>query len=310
MYLIGALFQLLFAFALPVTSVGNTALVPAAERTSPPPVVRRVRSDEVGVAVTAKGAIVSDAASGDVLFQKNADQVQSIASLTKLMTALVVQEVGVSFDQEITIESADMRGGGVEHFIPGEVVRVRDLWFASLVSSSNTATAALVRATGISEELFVRRMNEKALRLGMVSAQFVEPTGLDTRNMASPRDVLVLVRTAFAMDAIRQAVTSEEYAVTPVVSKATSPRILRTTDQLLGTFLSEAPYAIRGGKTGSLGDDVGYHLAVAISRDGQQQIFVVVMGSSTPTERFQDAKALAVWTFDAHVWESTITNRD
>lgn len=310
MYLIGALFQLLFAFALPATSAATTTLVPAAQRVPPPPIVRRVQTDEVGVSVTAKSAIVADAASGDVLFQKNVDDVQSIASLTKLMTALVVQEVGVSFDQEIVIESADIRGGGVEYFIPGEVVRVRDLWFASLMSSSNTATAALVRATGISEELFVRRMNEKAVRLGMTSAQFVEPTGLDARNTASSRDVLALVRTAFAMDAIRQAVTAEEYSATPVVSKAASPRLLRTTDQLLGTFLSEAPYAIRGGKTGSLGDVIGYHLAVAISRNGQQQIFVVVMGSVTPTERFQDAKALAVWTFDAHVWEPTTTDRN
>lgn len=311
MNILGTFFQFLFAVALPTVASVSPGLPPAAVRLPPPPpIVFKVHPESVGVDVTARSAVVINASSGQELFSKDADRVQSIASLTKLMTALVALEVGVPFEKEVTIQADDMRGGGVEYLLPGEVVTVRDLWFAALVSSSNTATAALVRSTGVDEVTFVRRMNEKAATLGMQTAVFVEPTGLDTGNQASARDTVVLARTAFAMDRIRQAVTLSEFIITPKQPKGDPRRVLKSTDQLLGTFLTREPYAIRGGKTGSLGDVVGYHLAVAVSYHNNHQIFVVTLGSATPPDRFQDAKALAVWTFDTYAWGDSGADRD
>ncbi len=297
------LLQMLLLLAAP-----HVAAEPAAHLTPAAPVVRpasaptKVRTESLGMDVTAKSAIVADAASGFILFEKATGDAHAIASLTKLMTALVVLESDVDFSARYEIRAADQRGGGVEYFIPGEDVSVGDLWNAALVGSSNTATMALARSTGLTDEEFTARMNKKAQSLGMAEASFVEPTGLDASNRATARDVLLLARAAFAMDDIRQTVTKEQIEVIPKNPKNRKRRIVKSTDQLLGTFLSREPYAIRGGKTGSLGDDVGYHLAIAVSHERAQQVYVVVLGSQSPAARFADAKALAVWAFDTWRW--------
>ncbi|TAK04973.1 D-alanyl-D-alanine carboxypeptidase [Patescibacteria group bacterium] len=295
--------QILLLLAAPhVVAEAPARLVPAAPAVRPAGAPTKVRAESLGMAVTAKSAVVADAASGLVLYEKAAGDAHAIASLTKLMTALVVLESGVDFDARYEIRTADQRGGGVEYFIPGEDVSVGDLWNAALVGSSNTATVALARSTGFTDEAFVARMNAKAQALGMMDARFTEPTGLDEANRATAQDVLLLARAAFAMDDIRQTVIKEEVEVVPANPKNRKRRILKSTDQLLGTFLSREPYAIRGGKTGSLGDEVGYHLAIAVSHERTQQVYVVVLGSQSPATRFADAKALAVWAFDAWRW--------
>lgn len=295
--------QILLLLAGPhVVAEAPARLVPAAPAIRPAGAPTKVRPESLGMAVTAKSAVVADAASGLVLYEKAAGEAHAIASLTKLMTALVVLESGVDFEDRYEIRAADQRGGGVEYFIPGEDVSVADLWNASLVGSSNTATVALSRATGFADDAFVARMNAKAQALGMTDARFSEPTGLDEANRATARDVLLLARAAFAMDEIRQTVTKQEIEVVPRNAKNRKRRIVKSTDQLLGTFLSREPYAIRGGKTGSLGSDVGYHLAIAVSHERAQQVYVVVLGSQSTAARFADAKALAVWAFDAWRW--------
>lgn len=284
-------------------------LVPAAAAVRPAGAPAKIRAESLGMAVTAKSAVVADAASGLVLFEKAPEDAHAIASLTKLMTALVVLESGVDVASRYEIRAADQRGGGIEHFVPGENVSVRDLWNAALVGSSNTATMALARSTGFTDEQFVARMNAKAHALGMAGARFTEPTGLDDANRANARDVLLLARAAFAMDDIRQTVIKEEIEVIPRNPKNRKRRIVKSTDQLLGTFLSRDPYAIRGGKTGSLGPDVGYHLAVAVAHERAQQVYVVVLGSESTAARFADAKALAVWAFDAWRWPEQTARR-
>lgn len=276
---------------------------------SAPAAPTKVRPESLGVAVTAKSALVADAASGTLLFEKAAREPHAVASLTKLMTALVVLEEGVPFDQEATVTADDRRGGSIEWFVPGEVVTVGDLWHAALIGSSNTATVALARATGLSDTAFVERMNAKARSLGMEGAAFTEPTGLDEANRATAADVLLLVRAAFAMDPIRQAVVQEQYEVVPKNPKNRKRRIIGSTDRLLGSFLDQEPYAIRGGKTGSLGDAVGYHLALSVAHERTNQVYVVVLGSATPTTRFADAKALALWAFETYAWPTRTARR-
>ncbi len=306
---LAVIFQILIVLAAPHALTGPPAkLVVAGPAPSAPPAApHKVVADSLGVVVTAQSAIVADAASGAVLFTKAADEPHAIASLTKLMTALVVLESGMSFDKRVTLSGDDLRGGGVEYIVPGEDVSVSDLWHAALISSSNTATIALARATGLTDQEFVARMNDKARTLGMTDTVFTEPTGLDEGNRATAQDVLLLARTAFAMDPIRQTVVETAYEVIPRNPKNRKHRILKPTDQLLGTFLSRAPYAIRGGKTGSLGDAVGYHLAIAVAHEGSKQIYVVVLASQSPAARFADAKALAVWAFTTYAWpEKTV----
>lgn len=302
--------QILLLLAAPHAVAEPPArLVPAAVAVRPAGAPTKVRMESLGMAVTAKSAVVADAASGLILYEKSAGDAHAIASLTKLMTALVVLESEADFTARYEISAADQRGGGVEYFIPGEDVSVGDLWNAALVGSSNTATMALARSTGLTDAAFVARMNAKAQTLGMAGARFTEPTGLDEANRATARDVLLLARAAFAMDDIRQTVIKEEIEVVPRNPKNRKRRIVKSTDQLLGTFLSREPYAIRGGKTGSLGDDVGYHLAIAVSHERAQQVYVVVLGSQSTAARFADAKALAVWAFDTWRWPEQTARR-
>ena len=123
------LLQMLLLLAAP-----HVAAEPAAHLTPAAPVVRpasaptKVRTESLGMDVTAKSAIVADAASGFILFEKATGDAHAIASLTKLMTALVVLESDVDFSARYEIRAADQRGGGVEYFIPGEDVSVGDLW--------------------------------------------------------------------------------------------------------------------------------------------------------------------------------------
>lgn len=308
---VAVILQMLAVLAWPHLLVAPAPPTPGLTPAAPmlPAAPTKVRAESLGIVVTAKSALVADAASGTLLFEKAPREAHAVASLTKLMTALVVLEEGVPFDQEVTVTADDRRGGSVEWFVPGEIVTVGDLWHASLIGSSNTATVALARATGLTDAAFAERMNVKAEALGMDGATFTEPTGLDEANRATAEDVLLLVRAAFAMDPIRTAVIQESYEVVPKNPKNRKRRLITSTDRLLGSFLDQDPYAIRGGKTGSLGDAVGYHLALSVSHERRDQVYVVVLGSATPTTRFSDAKALALWAFETYAWPEQTARR-
>ncbi|TAL19724.1 D-alanyl-D-alanine carboxypeptidase [Patescibacteria group bacterium] len=267
------------------------------------PLSRDVR--ELGPVVAARGALVLDRATGALLYEKDSERLFPIASLTKLMTALVFLDFRLDWNTRVAIRAGDLRGGGVEYFVPGETVTGRDLFFTALVGSSNTAAAALARSTGVSPEEFTKRMNDKAAALKMSSAYFADPTGLDERNVGSGRDVALLSEAAFRSPAIVRAVTSKSYTFIPQNSKK-KKRTIRSTDLLLVSALNSSPYRILGGKTGTLGEKTGYHLALSVrSEETGRDFIIVVLGSETNASRFADAKTLAVWSFDAYEWPET-----
>jgi len=149
---------------------------------------RKVLNDSLGVDITASSAITLDMDSGTVLWQKNVNNKQSIASLTKLMTVLVWQDFGPGLDSEVTILESDYREGGRFYLFKGEKVLTGDLLKSVLIASDNTAAIALARSTGLSLDEFVVKMNEKAIELGMTNSIFVEPTGLDINNQSTVTD--------------------------------------------------------------------------------------------------------------------------
>ncbi|MEK7168059.1 MAG: serine hydrolase, partial [Patescibacteria group bacterium] len=151
----------------------------------------------VGVKVTAQSVLVLDQDSKKILFEKNSGQVRSIASLTKLMTALVFLDNNPGWEKEITMDSSDMRPGGQTQLMAGEKLTARDAFFAMLVGSANEAAVALSRYTGLSEQDFISQMNIKAEALGMSGAVFKDVTGLDPDNQASAVDVMFLAQEAF-----------------------------------------------------------------------------------------------------------------
>lgn len=262
----------------------------------------------IGVSVQAQSALVIDRTSGAVLFMKDADKVHSIASLTKLMTALVVMDTKPDLKKEVTLQSDDMRGYAVEYMLPGDTVTVQDLLNVSLVESSNTATAALARSTGLSKQEFLDRMNQKAKDLGTEYTHFADPTGLDSDNKGSAKDVARIVQAALQNKKIESVVATQTYTFVAKSSNGDHSRTVRSTDLLLGGMLNRGDYHIVGGKTGTLGEETGYHVALAVASEKKHRdILVVVLGSDSQIGRFQDAKALAVWSFDSYLWNDEVS---
>ena len=264
-----------------------------------------VRKDgrDLGPVIAAKGAIVLDEKTGAVLFVKDGDRNHAVASLSKLLTALVVADTAPDWQATVTIVPEDLRGGGIEYFLVGDRVTVKDLLYTSLVASSNTATVAFARSTGLSSEAFAARMNEKAASLGATGARFVEPTGLSNQNQGSAKDAARIAHAAFLVPEIVRAASRDVYSLSVTTSRGQRVRTVKSTDLLLNGILNADPYRIIGGKTGTLGEETGFHVALSVAaKEKNQTILVVVLGSDTQAGRFQDAKQLALWAFDAYEW--------
>jgi len=258
----------------------------------------KIDPQSIGVVTSAVSALVVDAASGTTLYEKDIDESRSIGSITKLMTALVFLSDEPDLAARANIQPDDVRSGGREHVAIGDEVSMRDLILASLVSSDNSATMALVRLSGLSEGDFVARMNEKAAEIGMTSTTFRDPTGLSPENRSVAPDIIALLKAALGNDMIRSAT---EQASASVTGSSGRTYTLENTNELLEGFINEPPYKIVGGKTGYL-PEAGYCLGVRMQRDGGQDIYVVVLGADSKEGRLQDVKALTVWAYKTFEW--------
>ncbi len=256
----------------------------------------------LGVEVTAQSVLVVDKKTGKVLYQKNPTEIRSIASLTKLMTALVFLDNNPGWDKTVTIESSDYREGATDYFIAGEEISVRDLFYGTLVASANEGAAALARATGFSEDEFVQKMNSKAKSLGLSGTAFVDSTGLKDGNRSNAADVLLVLRAALAQPQIADATSANSYDIYIINKNIT--RRLANTNKILGQRfgLNDAQYQVEAGKTGYL-EAAGYCLATQVKDDVNNKILVVVLGSQTLNDRFSDTKSLAYWVFNNYFWQ-------
>ncbi|MEI6528914.1 MAG: serine hydrolase [Candidatus Falkowbacteria bacterium] len=243
-----------------------------------------------------KGAVLS--LNDRVFFYtKNADVTQPIASITKLMTALVFIENNPGWDTTYTIAEADQVEGGHLNLFPGEEVRISDLLKTSLIASDNGATLALVHATDLSEAEFIKKMNEKALKLGLKQTSFIDPVGLSDQNISTAREVALLAKAALAKNEIRQATESKEYEFETIDGRV---KKVESTDYLL--FDSEKnSFQVMGGKTGYT-DKAGYCFVGRFKDESGREIISVVLNSSGKNERFKESKSLVNWVFSNYDW--------
>ncbi len=160
-------------------------------------------------------ALVLDQDTDEVLFSKNSQAVLPIASLTKLMTALVITEANLPLEEPITItdEDIDTEKGSRSRLRVGTQLRREEMLHLALMASENRAAHALGRTYPGGIAAFVMAMNQKAGDLGMGDTHYVEPTGLSSRNQSSARDLATLVRAAHEHQIIRELSTSPEYLV-------------------------------------------------------------------------------------------------
>lgn len=255
----------------------------------------KVSSDTPTIAATNFLAI--DLASDFQLAGNNANQVRSIASISKLLTALVFLDHNPGWDKKYTLTKADERAGQKPDLFNGDQLTVKDLFFAMLVGSDNNATVALAHATGLSDAQFAQTMNDKAKVIGMTQANFVEPTGLDARNQASARDVYHLAQTALSFPIISNATRQPDYVLTTTAGKEIT---IKSTDHFTGVFGLDKAIKLLGGKTGSL-DEAGYCFVGWFSCHGHA-IMTVVLGTDSNDARFVQTQKLLAWINHSYKW--------
>lgn len=244
--------------------------------------------------LSARGFFVMDQGSGKILAEHQADTRQPVASLTKLMTAVVFLDTNPNLKAKFEYSAADATGLGFDYLrvVPGDQMLVRDLFYSTLVGSANNAATALIRASGLTREEFVARMNAKAKEWGMMNTTFVEASGLSENNISTPRDIAILAAKAFNLyEPIRFVTVKSKYSFTSSVTGAHS---FATTDKLIGSSLLSSALTITGGKTGYI-DESLYTYVVRTKNAQGAQVITVLLGSASSAQRFRDAAAIANW---------------
>ncbi|MCE9586133.1 serine hydrolase [Candidatus Uhrbacteria bacterium] len=252
----------------------------------------------LGIDVDARAAVVMDVASGQTLFEKDSHVAYPIASLTKIISAMVFLDGKPDLDDQVTFLAEDDAIAGKTVIPTGERLTKREVLSALLIGSVNEAANVLSRTSG-GREAFVAAMNRKARAIGMEHAVFYDPSGLDARNKASARDVALALRAALSYPDLRK--TTEQPNVN-LVGRATNRKYqIKTTNLLLSSDLNRGSYRIVAAKTGTLAE-AGFCMAQA-TRDAEgHEVIAVVLGGGTHFTRFQDVKALTYWSFQNFVW--------
>ena len=232
-------------------------------------------------------ALVLDQDTNEVLFSKNSQTVLPIASLTKLMTAVVVTEANLRLDEPITItdDDVDTEKGSRSRLKVGTQLPREDMLHLALMSSENRAAHALGRTYPGGLGAFVVAMNQKARELGMNDTHYVEPTGLSSRNQSSARDLATLVKAAHEHQIIRELSTSHEYLV-EVGNRAVQ---FRNTNGLV----KSPEWDIGLQKTGYI-SEAGRCLVMQAKMAGRQLI-MVFLDSAGKYSRIGDAERVRRW---------------
>jgi len=270
-----------------VPHTGEASSKRRASRASRPPIAQGSRTPSV----RSQAAVVVDALEGKLLYTKNERVQRPIASITKLMTALVYFESGADTDDRVTVGKDDIAGAGKTCFRKDEVVLAHDLLYAMLLKSDNVAARCVARASGISAEAFAARMNAKAAQLGLSDTKFVEPTGLDPANVSTALDCASLIEAAVRNPAIRRIMATREHTFR-------TTRALRTVTST-NRLLCKADNSCPVGKTGFI-LEAGYCLATCLDSP-EKNIAVVVLGAPTSSSRFREANDLIRWALAASV---------
>ena len=234
-------------------------------------------------------ALVMDINTGKTLYQKNPAQVRPIASLTKLMTALVVLDARQNLNQTLTIDQNDR--DNLKHTYSrvrfGTKVSRRDALHLALMSSENRMASALARHYPGGRSAFIRAMNNKARQLGMRNSRFYDSTGLSTRNVSTARDLAKLITAAYRQPLIRQFTqdTNKEMRFsTPAYSL-----MFNNTNPLV----KNPDWDVRLSKTGYT-DEAGRCLLMRAKPD-RQELAIVLLNSVGKRTPIGDANRIRKW---------------
>ena len=241
-----------------------------------------------GPLLTSQSALILNNRTGEVLYQKNMNRVMPIASISKLMSAMVILDAGLNMNEPITITPAEidrLKGTGSRLSI-GTTLTRSQLLHLSLMSSENRATHALGRTYPGGMSAFVAAMNQKAQSLGMYNTRFYEPTGLDYRNVSTASDLSKMVAAASYYPLIRRDSTSTYGSV---YTSNGRQQDYRNTNALV----REGLWDIELQKTGYI-RQAGRSMVVKANVHNQP-ITIVLLNSPSSATRVNDARRIQSW---------------
>lgn len=247
--------------------------------------------------IKAKSAILMEVNTGKILYEMNADEKLPPASITKIMSLLLVMEAiqnnKLSLEDVITAsEHACSMGGSQIWLEPGEAMTVDELLKAAVIASANDATVALGEAIAGSEEGFVAQMNAKAAQLGMNNTHFINATGLDAEDhISTAHDVAIMSKELIKHDLIKN------YSTVWMDSLRGGESELVNTNKLVRFY--EGTTGLKTGTTSS----AGYCLSATAERNGLELV-AVIMSGDTSADRFNGAKKLLDYGFANYEYAS------
>jgi serine-type D-Ala-D-Ala endopeptidase (penicillin-binding protein 7) len=234
-------------------------------------------------------ALFVDAKTGEPIYAKDSHTVRSIASITKLMTALVVLDGKQPMNEALTISKEDIDLIKHTHSrlpIGTQLTRYEMLWLA-LMSSENYAASALARHYPGGKPAFIKAMQKKASGLGMANTRFVDSTGLDARNVSTAEDLVKMVKAASQQPLIRKLTTTAKHEIK--LPQYRNPLIYKNTNAL-----------VRGGKWEIIVSKTGYtqeagRTLVMNSKLGEREVFMVMLGAHGKLTPVGDATRFRKW---------------
>jgi len=226
---------------------------------------------------------------GNVIYGKDIDTVRPIASITKLMTAMVIIDSGLDLDGKITVTRADrdlvqLTGSRLEY---GATLSRREMILLAIMSSENRAATALGRNWPGGMKQFVAAMNSKAAQLGMANSHFADPAGLHVENMSTARDLMKMIMAAQGYELIRKASTTPRIEVHPYANRG--PLVYGNTNRLL----KNETWDIALSKTGYI-NEAGRCLVMQANIKGER-VSIVLLNSFGKLTPFGDSNRLRRW---------------
>ena len=236
--------------------------------------------------VRAAAAIIFNPVTGQVLYEENSQDKRSIASITKVMTALVYLEDNPNLDTVVTVEHSDVFAASTTYLKANDRITAGELLHLLLIPSDNGAARALARTSHGGTAAFVERMNEKAIELGLPNTSFADPSGLNANNVSSAFDLSHLITFAASDERIASIMRTAVYTV------ATNRRMIpiHSTNRLV----LAGDVDVMGGKTGFISQS-GYCLATLLRLPQGNPIAVVVLGAGSNNGRFWETRHLFSW---------------
>jgi len=236
--------------------------------------------------VRAEAAIIYDSATGKVLWESNSNNQRSIASITKVMTAVVFLENSPDLSESVVVDRSDVRAASTTYLRAGYTVTKGDLLHLTLIASDNAAARALARISPYGSSGFIDRMNEKAKDLGLASTHYEDPSGLLAANVSSAYDMAKLITYVSGDERIAGVMRKQSYQVTA------GRRVINihSTNQLV----MRGDVDVQAGKTGFI-RNAGYCLATLLKLPQGSQVAVVVLGAKSNAGRFWETRHLLNW---------------